>query len=229
MITVTDLTKDYLPAPGAVAVLRGVSFGVEAGRFVCLMGASGSGKTTLLNLIAGLDTPTSGTVTLDGTELARLGDGERSAFRLRRLGFVFQFFNLLPHLTVLENVALPLLLLGRGEAEAHGAAEALAAEVGLTGKLGRQAHQLSGGEMQRVGIARALVHRPVAVLADEPTGNLDSKTGAGVLELLRETAARHGTTVLLATHDAQAAGMADEVVRMVDGRLEGREAAGGDR
>jgi len=217
-IDVDGVTKSYTPGVGA-PVLRGMTLRVARGECVALMGASGSGKTTLLNLIGGLDVPDAGRVLVDGADLSRLSDAERSAFRLRRIGFVFQFFNLLPHLTALENIALPLLLLGRGEAEARAAATALGGEVGLDGKLDRPPNRLSGGEMQRVALARALAHGPAVLLADEPTGNLDSITGKTVLALLREEARRHDATVLIATHDADAAAIADRVVHIRDGQI----------
>lgn len=220
MIHVRDVSKAYPVAGGQkwTPVLRGISLAVAPGEFVALMGASGSGKTTLLNLVAGLDTPDHGVVEIHGQDLHRLSDSERSNFRLRHIGFVFQFFNLLPHLSVLENIALPLLFLDRHEAAANQAAAGVAEEVGLGDKLQRRVHQLSGGEMQRVALARALIHQPLALLADEPTGNLDSKTGRVILGLVRAAAARHKATVLMATHDAQAAGFADRVLHMCDGQ-----------
>lgn len=222
-IRVEAVRKSYRAAPEdpPTHVLRGVSLRVEAGEFVSLMGASGSGKTTLLNLIGGLDTPDEGTIAVHGESVHAMDDDVRSEFRLRRVGFVFQFFNLLPNLSVLENVAMPLLLLRMREAEAHGAAAALAEEVGLGEKLRRAAHQLSGGEMQRVALARALVHRPALLLADEPTGNLDSRTGESILALLRTAAKERGTTVLMATHDMHAASVSDRTVRMADGLVVG--------
>ncbi|MDX2177204.1 MAG: ABC transporter ATP-binding protein [Candidatus Sumerlaeia bacterium] len=213
--------KSY-PGPdgGApVSVLRGVTLDFAEGSFVALMGASGSGKTTLLNLIGGLDAPDEGTIRLDGTDYAHFDDDGRSEFRLRHIGFIFQFFNLLPNLTVRENIALPVLLLRRSERDARDAAARMAEEVGLGNKLDRMAHQLSGGEMQRVAIARALVHGPRLLLADEPTGNLDSKTGETILGLVRALAASHGATVVMATHDASAAAAADYTIHMRDGRV----------
>ncbi len=226
LIDVRSLHKSYgRGGPGPpTPVLRGVDLHIPAGGFVALMGASGSGKTTLLNLIGGLDTPDQGSVAVRGVRIHELGDAERSRFRLRNIGFVFQFFNLLPNLTVRENVALPLLFLGEGERKARAAAEALCEQTGLAGKAGRLVHQLSGGEMQRVGLARALVHRPALLLADEPTGNLDSKTGQTILELIRSTAREHGATVLMATHDPEAAAGADRIVRIHDGVIAGERA-----
>ncbi len=200
-------------------VLDRVSLSVGRGEFISLMGSSGSGKTTLLNLIGGLDTCDEGTIRVDGRELNSMNDDQRSAFRLHRIGFVFQFFNLLPNLTVLENIALPLLFLKRPEKDARRKAAEVAGEVGLGEKTGRLVHQLSGGEMQLVGLARALAHEPSVLLADEPTGNLDSKTGASILDLVRRTATQHHLTVLMATHDTKAADYADRTIRMADGRI----------
>lgn len=200
-------------------MLRGVSLNIAEGEFVSLMGSSGSGKTTLLNVIGALDGVDRGALHVCGEDLHQMEDGARSAFRLRRIGFVFQFFNLLPHLTVRENVSLPLLFLGVRESEAHRRAGEVADEVGLGDKLQRPIHQLSGGEMQRVGLARALAHNPALVLADEPTGNLDSRTGTTILELIRSTARQHRTTVLMATHDAKAASFCDRTIHMVDGEI----------
>jgi putative ABC transport system ATP-binding protein len=213
--------KSYRPGDGAppVPVLRDINLRVEPGEFVCLMGSSGSGKTTLLNLTGGLDVPDRGRIDVAGTDLQGLDDDARSAFRLRHIGFVFQFFHLLPNLTVAENIALPLLFLNESDAAAREAARALAREVGLGDKLERRANQLSGGEMQRVGLARALAHRPRLLLADEPTGNLDSRTGATILDLLRSIGRDHGATIVMATHDQAAARVADRVVRMSDGRI----------
>jgi len=220
-IKVEAVWKSYGDQAGGprTEVLRGVSLEARPGEFVGLMGASGSGKTTLLNLIGGLDTPDAGHIEVGGRDLRQLADARRSEFRLRNIGFVFQFFNLLPHLSVRENIALPLLFLNRPTGEAYAAAEALAGEVGLADKLDRQIHQLSGGEMQRVALGRALVHRPMALLADEPTGNLDSRTGQMILELIQTLATRHRRTVLMATHDHQAATVADRILHMRDGRI----------
>jgi putative ABC transport system ATP-binding protein len=215
IVEIDSVTKSY----GPTAVLRGVSLSIEKGRFISLMGASGSGKTTLLNIIGALDAADSGIVRVCGEELQRLDDGPRSAFRLRRIGFVFQFFNLLPHLSVQENIALPLLFLGERESSAKARAAAVADEVGLGGKLARPINQLSGGEMQRVGLARALVHGPQLILADEPTGNLDSKTGTAILELIRRSAKDHGATVIMATHDPKSTEFCDETIHVADGEI----------
>ncbi len=216
IIEASNIKKKYGPA---TEVLKGVSLSVKEGDFLSLMGSSGSGKTTLLNLIGGLDTPDQGTLEVIGKNIQSLPDKERSAFRLRHIGFVFQFFNLLPTLSVRENIALPLLLLENSEKTAQSEARSIAEEVGLGEKTERRIDQLSGGEMQRVAIARAIVHRPQLLLADEPTGNLDTKTGKTILTLLRKVAESHGLTVLMVTHDPKAAALCDRVVHMQDGQI----------
>jgi putative ABC transport system ATP-binding protein len=183
---------------------------------VALHGRSGSGKTTLLNLLAGLDRPTRGTVEVEGQDLASLGEKGRTRLRRARLGFVFQFFNLLPTLTALENVLLSLELLGRPD---PGPARAALGAVGLEGKGSRFPHELSGGEQQRVAIARALVKRPAVILADEPTGNLDTRTGDEILDLLASQCRDTGATLLMATHSPRTSRVADRVLRMVDGAV----------
>lgn len=219
IIEIRSVEKSYPSESGAppTPVLRGVSLSVQRGEFLALMGSSGSGKTTLLNLIGGLDAPDRGEILLAGKALHGMDDDARSDFRLRSVGFVFQFFNLMPNLTVLENIALPMLLQGRSERDSRDAAAAIAAEVGLGEKTARMAHQLSGGEMQRVALARALVHRPAVLLADEPTGNLDSKTGSAILDLIRSVTLSHNVTVLMATHDHVGANCADRIIHMRDG------------
>ncbi|MEQ8819862.1 MAG: ABC transporter ATP-binding protein [Sumerlaeia bacterium] len=221
-ISIRDVSKSYgteRKGQPPVPVLRGVSLDVRPGEFVSLMGSSGSGKTTLLNMVGGLDVPDAGIVTVAGQNLARLTDKQRSEFRLRHIGFVFQFFNLLPNLTVRENIALPLLFQSRPARDADAAAASVEEEVGLGGKGARRISQLSGGEMQRVALARALIHRPAVLLADEPTGNLDSRTGETILALIRNLAQEHGATVLMATHDLAATQASDRVVRMRDGQV----------
>ncbi|GAB4259577.1 MAG: ABC transporter ATP-binding protein [Deferrisomatales bacterium] len=217
MLRVTDLWKTY-PGPGgaSVAALQGVELAVEAGEVVALYGRSGSGKTTLLNLLAGLDRPSRGRVEVEGTDLAALGEKGRTRYRRLRLGFVFQFFNLLPTLTAFENVFLSLELAGRPDPEA--ARQALGA-VGLAGKEERFPHELSGGEQQRVAVARALVKGPAVILADEPTGNLDTRTGDEVLALLAGQCRRSGATLVMATHSPRTSRVADRVLRMVDGAV----------
>jgi len=206
---------------GTVAeALAGVSFVLEPGELVALLGPSGCGKSTLLHLLGGLDRPTSGQVTVNGHDLARLSEADLDLYRRQTAATVFQLFNLLPTMTALENVALPLLLDGVPASEADGRAERLLGEVGLAAKSGSFPWQLSGGQMQRVAVARALVASPALLLADEPTGSLDSRSGAQVLDLIAELASARGVTVLLATHSEPAAGRARRVLRLRDGLLE---------
>jgi putative ABC transport system ATP-binding protein len=220
LLRVTDLVKVHGEGPGSVPVLRQVSLEVEPGEFVCVMGPSGSGKTTLLHLISGLDQPSAGRVELAGQELASLSEGERTLLRRRTVGHVFQFFNLLANLPVLENVGLPLAIEGK-RPEAHSdELRDLLARVGLAGKAASLPHQLSGGEMQRTSIARALAGGQPLLLCDEPTGNLSQKAGLEVMELLREVNERDGRAVLLVTHNPRDATFADRVLFLVDGRLD---------
>jgi putative ABC transport system ATP-binding protein len=227
IIRVSDLWKQYSRnGREEVFALRGVNVEVAAGSIIALFGKSASGKTTLLNLLAGLDQPTRGSVEVDGRDLRTLGEQGLTRLRRLRLGFVFQFFNLLPTLTAFENVFLSLELV---ENRDHGSAlEALAA-VGLEGKGYRYPHELSGGEQQRVAIARALVKKPAIILADEPTGNLDSSTGTQVLDLLRRQCRESKTTLIMASHSALTCAYADRMLRMVDGvaveETPGREAS----
>jgi putative ABC transport system ATP-binding protein len=217
-VVVRAVTKMYGEGDEAVRALDGVDLGVRRGEIVALAGPSGCGKSTLLNLVGCVDLPTSGTVFVDGMATHELNDDGLTLLRRDRVGTVFQFFNLLPALRVADNVALPLVLQRVPRAEiAARVAEALAS-VGIEGKARAYPAQLSGGQMQRVAIARAVVHRPAIVLADEPTGNLDSRTGATVLALLRSLAAG-GQAILMATHSAEAAAMCDRVVQMRDGRI----------
>lgn len=219
LVRVCNLFKEYRLGTVEVVALDGVCLEVEAGSFVSVMGPSGSGKSTLLHLIGGLDTPTGGLVEIDGKDLSTLDDEELTLFRRRNLGFVFQFFNLLPTMSAWENVALPRLLDGVKLGEVKPRALELLEMVGLGNRADHKPSQLSGGEMQRVAVARALVADPVLVLADEPTGNLDSRSGAAVLELLRETATNDGRTVIVVTHDSKAASVADHIIRLQDGKV----------
>ena len=212
------LTRTFREGDAVRTVLHGVTATVAPGTFTALYGRSGSGKSTLLNLIAGLDRPSSGRVWLGDTDLTTLSEGARTLLRRRRMGFVFQAFNLIPTLTVLENVRLPLDLVGRG-AEAEARAHDLLGRVGLEGRSAAFPDRLSGGEQQRVAIARALAHGPDLVLADEPTGNLDGATAARVLDLLTALARDEGRTLLVVTHDEALAERADAVLHLVDGRL----------
>ncbi len=210
----------YRGAAGATAVLSGVDLTLLAGQRVAIAGASGSGKSTLLHLAAGLETASAGRVRVNGVELGGLGERERTILRRRDLGVVFQAFHLIPTLTALENVALPLELDGRAwGAQARERARAQLARVGLADKAGRYPEQLSGGEQQRVAIGRALVHEPALILADEPTGNLDSATGEGVFRLLLDQVAATGSALLMVTHSPALAARLDRTLHMVDGRL----------
>jgi putative ABC transport system ATP-binding protein len=219
IVDVRDVTKSYRTGSSEVHALRGVTFTVGAGQMLALMGPSGSGKTTLLNIMAGLDRPTSGDVSMDGRRVSELDADAATVFRRRTVGFVFQFFNLLPTMSARDNVALPLLAdrVGRHEVALR-ADEALAA-VGLRDRAEHRPSELSGGEMQRVAIARALVMRPKILLADEPTGNLDRTTGDGVLGLLHDAVVRYGVAVVLVTHSHIAAAAADRTILLSDGRI----------
>ena len=212
----TSLSRIYRQGDREVAGLREVTIRIESGEFVAITGPSGSGKSTLMHLLGGLDRPDSGRVILEGRSLTTLSDKELAALRRRRLGFVLQFFNLLPTLTAEENVAFPLLLDNINDALPR-AGEALAS-VGLSHRRTHRPAQMSGGEQQRVALARALVTEPALILADEPTGNLDSLTGEEILQVLRETADR-GQTIVMVTHDLKAASYADRIVRLVDGEV----------
>jgi putative ABC transport system ATP-binding protein len=215
LVRLTEITKVY--QGGVTGALNGVSLTVEEGEFTAIMGPSGSGKSTLLNLVAGLDRPSSGSVTVAGTDLASLGEAGLARFRRDRIGFVFQFFHLLPNLTVLENVLIPAQLKGRESAEAP--ARTLLVQLGIEELADRYPARLSGGQQQRVAIARALINQPTLLLADEPTGALDTKSGDQVMELLAEVH-RQGQTIILVTHDAKLATRhAARVVSMMDGRV----------
>ena len=211
------LTKTYGSGENLVHALDAVDLTVHAGEFVAVMGPSGCGKSTLLNLVGGLDTPTSGSVRLAGAELAELGDDKVTELRRRRIGFVFQFFNLIPVLNAIENAALPLVLDGARDADTK--AREWLTRVGLGDRLTNRPDQLSGGQQQRVAIARALSTEPALVLADEPTGNLDSKSAGEIAELLRQVAADWGRSVLMVTHDPRIASYARRLVLMKDGRI----------
>jgi len=213
------LRKQYTLGEHTVHALAGVDFLVEKGEFVAIMGPSGSGKSTLLHLLGGLDKPSDGEVTLAGHRLSILNDNQATLVRRRNIGFVFQFFNLLPTLTAEENIALPLIIDGQDLRKYQARIAALLELVGLTDRRHHKPDQLSGGEQQRVAIARALVTEPAIVLADEPTGNLDSKTGTAIMELLRRSCDELGQTIIAVTHDPRAAAYADRVVFLRDGQI----------
>jgi putative ABC transport system ATP-binding protein len=217
LLAAEHLRKSYPAGAVPVEAVRDVSLAVEAGEFVALVGPSGCGKSTVLHLCGGMDRPTGGSVTLEGRRLDSLDDDGLTRVRRERIGFVFQFFNLLPTLTLAENIALPLRLAGRGPGEASSRARALADRVGVGHRLSHYPQQLSGGEMQRAAIARAIVHGPALLVADEPTGNLDSENGARVLALLAELNADASLTILLATHSPELAAAAHRVVHLRDG------------
>ena len=218
-LALRDVHKSYREGEAEREVLRGVELSLARGELVVLVGRSGSGKSTLLNLVSGIDVPTRGQVEVQGERLDVLDERARTLLRRRRVGFIFQSFNLLPTLTVEENVRLPLELLGRSAAEARSRAHALLARVGLEGRAGSFPDRLSGGEQQRVAVARALAHAPALLLADEPTGNLDEETGARVLALLEELVHTEGSAALVVTHDPDVAARADRVVALEGGRL----------
>jgi putative ABC transport system ATP-binding protein len=215
----SGLRKQYQMGEVTVDALRGVDFVVQQGEFVAVMGPSGSGKSTLLHLMGGLDTPTDGDIALGGKRLAHLSDDDITIVRRRQVGFIFQFFNLLPTLSAAENVALPLLIDGKRIEDYEARVDDLLDMVGLADRKHHRPDQLSGGQQQRVAIARAFVTEPRIVLADEPTGNLDSKSGTTVLEMLRKTCKDLSATVVMVTHDPRAASYADRVVFLQDGRF----------
>jgi putative ABC transport system ATP-binding protein len=217
IVTASEISRRFGEGDAAVDALVDISTGFERGRFSAIMGPSGSGKSTLMHILAGLDRPTAGTVALDGTEITDLDDGELTRLRRDKLGFIFQFFNLLPVLSAEENIVLPLSIAGQKPDP-----EWLRRLIGTVGLEDRRTHlpsELSGGQQQRVAVARALVTRPSVVFADEPTGNLDSKASADVLALLRQAVDEFGQTVIMVTHDPEAAAHADHLIALRDGRI----------
>jgi putative ABC transport system ATP-binding protein len=217
IVSAREVTRRYGEGDAAVDALRGVSLDFPQGGFAAIMGPSGSGKSTLMHILAGLDRPTSGTVVIDGRDITKMDDGELTQLRRDRIGFVFQFFNLVPVLNAEENMVLPLSIAGRSPERAW--VEQLMETVGIADRRTHRPSELSGGQQQRVAVARALVSRPAVVFADEPTGNLDSKTSEEVLALLRRAVDEFGQSVVMVTHDEQAASHADRRIELVDGRV----------
>ena len=219
ILMATGLTKTHQTNGAAVQALRGVDLAVAPGEFVAVMGPSGCGKSTLLHLLGGLDRPTAGEVWLDGQRVDRLGEGKRAVLRRRKLGFVFQFFNLIGNLSVVDQVELPALLAGFSAGEARRRREHLLAELGIAERASAVPAQLSGGQQQRVALARALINRPAVLLADEPTGNLDTRRGQEVLDLLARLNAERSVAVVVVTHEAEVAARARRQVHVRDGLL----------
>jgi putative ABC transport system ATP-binding protein len=217
VVEARDLTRRFGQRETSVDAVRGISLRVPAGRLTAIMGPSGSGKSTLMHILAGLDKPSSGTVTVSGTEITSLDDTSLTKLRRRHVGFIFQFFNLLPMLTARENIVLPLEIAGKKVSEAW--LGELAEKMGLTNRLEHRPAELSGGQQQRVAIARSLITRPTVLFADEPTGNLDSKTGGEILELLRDSVDSYGQTIVMVTHDPRVATVADRVLFLADGLI----------
>jgi putative ABC transport system ATP-binding protein len=217
VISATDLTRRYGEGDAAVDALRGVTLDIAEGKMTAVMGPSGSGKSTLMHILAGLDKPTSGTVEIAGHDITNMNDKQLTQLRRDHIGFVFQFFNLLPMLTAEENILLPLDIAGRKPEP--GWADEVIGKVGLTDRKGHRPAEMSGGQQQRVAVARALVSRPTVVFADEPTGNLDSSTSAEILQLLRDSVDGYGQTTVMVTHDASAAALADRILFLADGEV----------
>jgi putative ABC transport system ATP-binding protein len=217
VVVARDVTRRYGEGETAVDALRGVSVDIERARLTAVMGPSGSGKSTLMHILAGLDKPTSGSVGVAGTEITTLGDNDLTRLRREHIGFVFQFFNLLPMLNARENITLPLTI--SGEKPDDGWVDQVVADVGLSDRLSHRPAELSGGQQQRVAIARALVSRPTVLFADEPTGNLDSSTGHEILQLIRASVDARGQTTVMVTHEGRAAAIADRVLFLADGLI----------
>ncbi|HKP17652.1 MAG TPA: ABC transporter ATP-binding protein [Gaiellaceae bacterium] len=217
VVVASDVARRYGEGATAVDALRGVSLDVDRGKLTTVMGPSGSGKSTLMHILAGLDRPTSGSVTIEGTDITKLDDTALTKLRREHIGFIFQFFNLLPMLSAEENITLPLTI--AGEKVDHDWLERLIESVGLKERRKHRPSELSGGQQQRVAIARALVSKPTVVFADEPTGNLDSKTGSEILELLRQAVQDTGQTTVMVTHDPRSASIADRILFLADGNI----------
>ncbi|MDM8249711.1 ABC transporter ATP-binding protein [Lacrimispora saccharolytica] len=223
ILQMNDICKDYLQGKMTVPVLRNIDFSMEEGEYVAIMGPSGSGKTTLMNIVGCLDQATSGSFLLDGEDISKCSDNQMSDIRLKKIGFVFQSFQLLPRQSALDNVALPLCYAGIGKKERRERAAAALERVGLEDRMDFKPNQLSGGQKQRVAIARAIVNHPRILLADEPTGALDSKSGEQVMELF-ESLHKEGVSILMITHDPGIASFAERIVEIRDGRLKSKEA-----
>jgi putative ABC transport system ATP-binding protein len=220
MIRCLDVRKTYKQGENEITALAGISLDIAKGSFAVVMGPSGSGKSTLLHLIGGLDRPSSGELLVNDRLIGQMADDQVTLFRRKKIGFVFQFFNLLPTLSALENVALPLVLDGQSQAAAQERAQQLLKKIGLAGRNGHLPEELSGGEIQRIAMARALAFDPPILLADEPTGNLDSKNGNAVLSLLRQVSQEEGCTVVMVTHSEEAAAYGDRRIYLRDGLIE---------
>ncbi len=219
MIQIIDLHKSFSLGGMDIHVLNGIRTEIQRGELVAIVGASGAGKSTLLHIMGTLDHPTSGTVLFDGQDLFKMTDREQSEFRNKKIGFVFQFHHLLPEFTALENVCMPAMIQGRTGNEVRQAAERLLNEVGLGHRMSHKPGELSGGEQQRVAVARALIQNPDLVLADEPTGNLDSHTGDAIFGLMRQINRTHGTTFVIVTHNEKLSAQATRIIRMEDGQI----------
>ena len=219
MITVTDLSKSFPMGGQTLTVLKGVNLQIQRGELIAVVGASGAGKSTLLHIIGTLDRPTQGTVHFDGQDMFKLSEGEQAEFRNRRIGFVFQVHHLLPEFTALENACMPALIQRRQKADIEPEAIALLEEVGLGARLHHKPGELSGGEQQRVAVARALLQKPDLVLADEPTGNLDTHTGDALFAMMRALNKARGTTFVIVTHNDKLSAQADRIIHMQDGQI----------
>jgi putative ABC transport system ATP-binding protein len=219
LVRIDNLSKSFREGEAVRHIFHDLNVAIAPGDFVVLLGRSGSGKSTLLNLLSGIDQPTHGAVFVDGKNLTKLSERERTLFRRRHIGFIFQFYNLIPTLTVVENLLLPLELIGTKDSIAQQQAQALLDEVGLAERADSYPDRLSGGEQQRVAVARALIHRPQLLLADEPTGNLDAETGRQVLDLFKRLAGQNHMTTLMVTHSLEVAQLADRILTIRDGQL----------
>lgn len=219
LIDVKDIKRNFPLGPETVYVLKGIDLQIKKGEYVALMGPSGSGKSTLMNILGCLDTPTSGQYILNGKDVSKMNDDELAEIRNKEIGFVFQTFNLMPRTTALENVALPMIYAGYNKSERHARAEEVLKQVGLDDRMDHKPNQLSGGQRQRVAVARALVNKPSIILADEPTGNLDTKTSIEIMQLFNEIH-KQGNTVILVTHEEDIAAYAHRIIRLRDGIVE---------